>query len=113
MNNTGAIGAMELDYIFSALADPTRRDILRRVAGSQLYVGQIAEDYHLTFAAVSKHLKVMEKAKLVIKSKVGRKQYVRAHPAGLKEADDYLQFYRQMWEDRFDTLDKYLKEMKG
>ncbi len=104
---------LELDSIFGALADPTRRDILQRVSKAQLSVGQIANDYHLTFAAVSKHLKVLEKAKLIVKSKAGRKQYVRVYPAGLKEADDYLKFYRQMWEERLDSLDKYLKETKG
>ncbi len=104
---------LELDSIFGALADPTRRDILQRVSKAQLSVGQIANDYHLTFAAVSKHLKVLEKAELIVKSKAGRKQYVRACPAGLKEADDYLKFYRQMWEERLDSLDKYLKEVKG
>lgn len=103
---------LELDNIFGALADPTRRDILNRVATTQLSVGQIAEDYNLTFAAVSKHLKVLEKARLIVKSKVGRKQFVRAHPVALKEADDYLKRYRKIWEDRLDSLDKYLKEAR-
>lgn len=103
-------GVIELDTVFGALADPTRRDILRRVCRSQLSISQIAQDYSLTFAAVSKHLKVMEKAKLIIKSKTGRRQFVRVYPAGLQEADQYLEFYRQMWQDRFEVLDQYLKE---
>ncbi|HET9850028.1 MAG TPA: metalloregulator ArsR/SmtB family transcription factor [Candidatus Saccharimonadales bacterium] len=103
-------GTIELDNVFGALADPTRRDILRRVARSQLFVGQIAKDYNLTFAAVSKHLMVLEKARLIVKSKVGRRQFVRAHPGGLKAAEDYLENYRRMWENRFDRLDKLLKE---
>lgn len=102
--------SLELDNVFGALADPTRRDILQRVADSQLNVSQIARDYDLTFAAVSKHLKVLERAKLIIKSKVGRKQYVRAYPAGLKDANDYLEWYRQFMGSKFDALDNYLSK---
>ncbi|HET9721556.1 MAG TPA: metalloregulator ArsR/SmtB family transcription factor [Candidatus Saccharimonadales bacterium] len=109
MNTSGTV---ELDSIFGALADPTRRDILRRVARNQLSISQIAQDYNLTFAAVSKHLIVLEKAKLIIKNKVGRRQFVRAYPAGLKDADDYLEFYRQIWENRLDSLGQYLNEDK-
>lgn len=104
-----AEAAVELDSIFGALADPTRRDILQRVATAQLSIGQIAKDYNLTFAAVSKHLMVLEKARLVIKSRVGRRHFVRAYPAGLKEADEYLEWYRQTWEDRLASLDVYLR----
>src|SRR5438270_4252782 len=103
-------GVLELDSIFGALSDPTRRDILRRVVDNQLSIGQIAKDYNLTFAAVSKHLMVLEKAKLIIKRRVGRRQFVRAYPTGLKEADDYLEEYRQLWENRFEKLDALLKE---
>lgn len=105
--------SLELDNIFGALADPTRRDILRRVANAQLNVSQIATDYNLTFAAVSKHLKVLEHAKLVIKKKVGRQQFVHAYPAGLKSADEYLEWYRKHWESRLNALDNYLNETKG
>lgn len=104
---------VSLDEIFSVLADPTRRDILRRVTVSQLTIGQIAKDYHLTFAAVSKHLKVMEKARLIIKNKVGRRQYVSAHPGALRDASQYLDQYRQLWEQRLESLDDYLTKEKG
>lgn len=106
-----ATAATELDTIFGALADPTRRDILRRVSTHQLTISQLAERYNLTFAAVSKHLMVLEKAKLIIKRKIGRKQYVQASPAGLKDADEYLEFYRRQWQDRLDSLGDYLKSI--
>lgn len=101
--------ALSLDSVFSSLADPTRRDILRRVSNQELSVGEIAQPYNLTFAAISKHLKVLEKAKLIIKRRRGKEQMVRIAPQALKEADDYLEFYRQLWESRFDSLEDYLK----
>jgi len=97
-----------LDLIFQSLADPTRRDILKRVARKELSVGQIAKDYSLTFAAISKHLKVLEKAKLIVKRRNGKEQIVKAHPSSLKEASDYLKTYEKLWNNRFDRLEKYL-----
>ncbi|HUY85050.1 MAG TPA: metalloregulator ArsR/SmtB family transcription factor [Candidatus Dormibacteraeota bacterium] len=101
---------MSLDSIFSSLADPTRRDILRRVSSQELSVGEIAQPYDLTFAAVSKHLKVLEKAKLIIKKRRGKEQMVSIAPQALKGVDDYLEFYRQLWESRFDSLENYLRK---
>lgn len=101
--------AINLDLVFHALADPTRRDILARVSRQSLTVGQIAKDYNLTFAAVSKHLKVMEKAKLVIKQRRGKEQIVSAAPQTVHDASDYLKRYEAMWNRRFDALDRYLK----
>lgn len=72
-------------------------------------IGQIASDYDLTFAAVSKHLKVMEKAKLIVKQRRGKERIVTAAPNTLHEASDYLKRYEAMWSERFDALDKYLK----
>jgi DNA-binding transcriptional ArsR family regulator len=104
---------LNLDSVFSSLADPTRRDILRRLTREELSIGQIAKPYDLTFAAVSKHLKVLEKAKLIIKRRKGKEQMVHVAPWALKDAADYLENYRQLWEGRFDSLDKLLKEMEG
>ena len=101
---------VSLDSVFGALADPTRRDILRRVSSRQLTISQLAEHYNLSFAAVSKHLMVLEKAKLIIKHRVGRKQYVRAQGPALQEANDYLEQFRQVWQDRLDALEIYLNE---
>jgi len=97
-----------LDTTFGALADPTRRDILRRVSSAEMSIGEIARHYDLTFAAVSKHLKVLEKAKLVIKNRKGKEQIVSLSPGALASADEYLEFYRRLWEQRLDSLDEYL-----
>ena len=101
---------LQLDTIFGSLADATRRDILQRVANEELSVGEIAKPYDLTLAAVSKHLKVLEKAKLIIKRKRGKEHMVQLAPNAFAEADEYLKFYRQMWESRFDNLEQYLNE---
>jgi DNA-binding transcriptional ArsR family regulator len=99
-----------LDNIFSSLADPTRRDILSRVARQEMSIGEIAKYYNLTFAAISKHLKVLERSKLIVKKRRGKEQMVSVAPSALKEVDDYLETYRQLWEARFDRLETLLKE---
>jgi DNA-binding transcriptional ArsR family regulator len=101
---------LSLDNIFASLSDPTRRDILRRVSGQELSIGEIARPYDLTFAAVSKHLKVLEKANLIIKRRQGKEQIVSISPAALASADEYLDFYRKLWEKRLDTLEQYLNQ---
>ncbi len=102
--------AIELDYIFSSLADPTRRDILARVAQAELSVGELVEKYSMSFAAISKHLNVLERAKLITKRREGKKQMVTLAPHALMTADEYLEQYRQMWEQKFNKLDAILKE---
>lgn len=101
---------LSLDNIFSSLADPTRRDILNRVARHHHSIGELAKHYPLTFAAISKHIKVLEDAKLVIKRKKGKEQIVHIAPQALAVADDYLEQYRALWDERFDRLEKLLKE---
>jgi DNA-binding transcriptional ArsR family regulator len=101
-----------LDNIFSSLADSTRRDILRRVADRQLTIGEIAKPYDLTFAAVSKHLKVLEKARLIIKQRKGKAQMVSLAPQALVDAGEYLDWYRQFMDARLDSLEQYLNETK-
>jgi DNA-binding transcriptional ArsR family regulator len=101
-----------LDQVFNSLSDSTRRDILQRVAGKELSVGEIAKYYDLTFAAVSKHLKVLERAKLISKRRRGKEQMVSVSPWALKEAADYLENYRRRWEERYQALDEVLKNMK-
>ena len=102
--------AMNLDSIFHSLADPTRRDILARVARAEYSVSELVENYHMSFAAISKHLNVLEKAKLIVKRREGKKQMVTIAPGALMSADEYLEQYRQLWEQKFTKLDALLKE---
>ena len=101
---------LNLDTIFSSLSDPTRRDILNRVANTELSVGELVEKYNMSFAAISKHLKVLERANLITKRKEGNKHMVALAPHALRSADEYLEQYRQTWEQKFNKLDKLLKE---
>jgi DNA-binding transcriptional ArsR family regulator len=104
---------INLDTIFNSLADPTRRDILKRVARKEMSVGEVAEPYGLTFAAVSKHLKVLEKAKLINKRKEGNHHFIVLSPPTMKEAADYLKQYQIFWEERFSRLDQVLESEKA
>lgn len=101
---------LRLDTIFGSLSDPIRRDILWHVSRKELSVGELVEKYEVSFAAISKHLKVLEKAKLIHKRKEGKKQMVRIAPDALRSADEYLEQYRQMWQGRYEKLDMLLNE---
>lgn len=103
--------AINLDTIFGSLADATRRDILSRVSSRELTISEIAKPYSLSLAAVSKHLKVLEKAKLIVKHRRGKEQFVQLVPQTLASVDTYLEVYRSLWEDRLDSLAKYLNEI--
>jgi DNA-binding transcriptional ArsR family regulator len=101
---------LQLDSVFHSLADPTRRDILRRVMRHELSVGELVEKYEVSFAAISKHIKVLEKATLIRKRREGKRYMVALAPEALHEANKYLEQYRQMWESRYEKLDSLLKE---
>ncbi|MBI3889369.1 winged helix-turn-helix transcriptional regulator [Candidatus Saccharibacteria bacterium] len=101
--------ALHLDFLFSSLSDPTRRDILARVSRRELSVSDLVQHYNMSFAAISKHLMVMERAKLIVKRKEGRKQMVSLAPDALKGADEYLEQYRLMWQGRYDKLDALIQ----
>ncbi len=100
----------QLDLVFGSLADATRRDILRRVAKNDLSVGELASSYDISFAAVSKHLAVLEKARLVTKRREGKLQIAALAPGALNEASRHLERYRDIWESRLDRLEKYLEK---
>jgi DNA-binding transcriptional ArsR family regulator len=102
---------LSLDTIFSSLADSTRRDMLRRLVNQELTISELAKPYDLTFAAVSKHLKVLERAQLVIKRRRGKEQMVSVAPQSLKDAAEYLENYRLLWDDKFRRLDQILNNM--
>jgi DNA-binding transcriptional ArsR family regulator len=101
---------INLDSIFGSLADPTRRDILQRLMDGELTVGEIARPYDLTLAAVSKHLKILERAQLVIKRRQGKQHYVALSPPAFANAAGYLDWYRRLWEQRLDALEAYLSK---
>lgn len=103
----------ELDAIFGALADPTRRDILRRGARAELSIGDIAKPYGMSLAAISKHIRVLEKARFVTKRRVGKQYLVTITPAAFEEAAGYLKEYERLWNDRFDRLERYLAFLPG
>ena len=104
-----------LDTIFAALADPTRRAILARLASGEATVTDLAEPFDMSLPAISKHLKVLERAGLITRGRDAQWRPCRLDPAPLKEAADWVEEYRQFWEQSFDRLDEYLKEiqMKG
>jgi DNA-binding transcriptional ArsR family regulator len=99
-----------LDGLFGSLADPLRRDILRRLIGSQYTVSQIAQKYDMSFAAVAKHLTVLEKARLIVKQRRGKERVVSIAPQALQDASYYLKQYEMLWSNRFDVIDSVLKE---
>jgi len=99
-----------LDSVFGSLADPTRRNILRRVSRKPLSIGEVASHYSLSLAAVSKHIKVLEEAKLVHKHKRGREHFIVLFPPALREAEKYLKWYERLWNERLDSLENYLKD---
>lgn len=101
-----------LDRTFSALSDPTRRAILRRLASRNRTVTELAEPFEISMAAVSKHLRVLEKAGLVIQEREGRNRRCRLSARPLKDAAGWIGSYRRFWEESLDRLDDYLHELQ-
>ena len=102
-----------LDRTFAALADPTRRAILARLANGETTVTELAEPFAMSLPAVSKHLKVLERAGLITRGRHAQWRPCRLEPAPLKDASDWLEEYRRLWEERLDRLDEYLRELQG
>jgi len=102
----------KLNNVFGSLSDQTRRDILKRLSKGSMNVGEIAKHYKLTFAAVSKHIQVLEKARLIIKKRRGKEQIVSIYPHALVAAGKYIDMYKQLWGNRLDSLDVYLQSIK-
>ena len=102
-----------LDEIFAALADPTRRDILRRGFRGEMSIGDIAAPYGMSLPAISKHVRVLEKAKFVTRRRVGKQFFVSITPFAFQEAAEYLKEYERLWNDRLDRLDRYLAFLSG
>jgi DNA-binding transcriptional ArsR family regulator len=103
----------KLSVTFAALADPTRRAILARLATSgETSVKDLAEPFRMSLPAVSKHLKVLERAKLITRARNAQWRPCRIEAKPMKEALDWLEHYRYFWEQSFDRLDDYLKELQ-
>ena len=101
---------LSLDSVFGSLADPTRRDILSRLQIGELNVGEIAAPYRMSLPAVSKHLRILEEARLIRKRKEGKERIITLEADGVRYAAEYLKQYERMWQERLDRLDVYLKE---
>jgi DNA-binding transcriptional ArsR family regulator len=102
-----------LDRTFAALADPTRRAILTRLASGQASVTELAEPFEMSLPAVSKHLKVLERAGLISRGREAQWRPCRLEPAPLKDVADWVEEYRGLWEARLGRLDDYLREIQG
>ena len=102
-----------LSATFAALADPTRRAILARLVEGEAPVTELAEPFEMSLPAVSKHLKVLERARLIERSRHAQWRPCRLAPEPLKEVSDWVERYRRYWESRLDRLDHYLSELQG
>ena len=107
-----AVAAEQLDRTFAALADPTRRAILARLAGGQASVTELAEPFAMSLPAVSKHLKVLERAGLIARGRERQWRPARLEGAPLKEVADWMEPYRRFWEESYDRLEEYLEELQ-
>jgi DNA-binding transcriptional ArsR family regulator len=104
---------MSLDATFAALADPTRRAILARLARGETSVMELAKPFDMSLPAVSKHLKVLERAGLIARGREAQFRPCRIEPKALKDIDDWLEHYRRFFEESLDRLDAYLKELQA
>jgi len=102
-----------LDATFAALADPTRRAILARLATGEATVNELAEPFAMSQPAVSKHLKVLERAGLITRGREAQRRPRRLEPRPLAEATDWIERYRKIWEANYQRLDALLREMKS
>lgn len=105
VNNTCA-----LDSVFSALSDPTRRGMLELLARAERRVTELAQPFAMSLPAISKHLRVLEKAGLVKRERDGRIHRVSLEPRAMREAADWIDHYRKFWEGHFDALAHYLEQ---
>ncbi len=102
-----------LSATLSALADPTRRAILARLASGEASVTELAEPFDMSMPAISKHLKVLERAGLIARGREAQWRPCRLEAAPLKDIADWLEHYRRFWEQSFDRLEEYLRELQS
>lgn len=106
-------GADQLSATFAALADPTRRAILARLSSGEASVTELASPFDMSLPAVSKHLKVLERVGLITRSRDAQWRPCRMQATPLKDVANWVEQYRAMWEERFDRLEEYLREMQA
>jgi DNA-binding transcriptional ArsR family regulator len=106
------IASDRLDSTFAALADPTRRAILARLASGEASVTDLAEPFEMSLPAVSKHLKVLERAGLITRGRTAQWRPCRLEATPLKDVAEWVEGYRRFWEERYERLDDYLQEMQ-
>jgi DNA-binding transcriptional ArsR family regulator len=104
--------ADDLSFKLQALADPTRRAMLARLRKGEATVNELAAPFDMSLPAISKHIKVLEKAGLITRGRSAQQRPCRLSPEGLKEIDDWLAAYREVWVDRLNRLDTYIKTIK-
>ena len=107
-----SLASESLDLTFATLADPTRRAILARLASGEASVKELAEPFEMTQPAISKHLKVLERAGLISRGRDAQRRPCRLEAKPLAEVADYIERYRHSWEEGFVRLDEYLQELK-
>jgi DNA-binding transcriptional ArsR family regulator len=107
------MSADRLSATFAALADPTRRAMLARLAQGEATVAQLAEPFDISGPAISKHLKVLERAGLISRGREAQWRPSRIEAAPLRDVDDWLATYRRFWTDQFDRLDHYLNDLQA
>ncbi len=108
-----ATSAAQLDATFAALADPTRRAILARLASGETTVTEIARPFAISLPAISKHLKVLERAGLIARGREAQRRPARLEAAHLREVADWVDHYRKFWEESLDRLEIYLRELQA
>jgi DNA-binding transcriptional ArsR family regulator len=104
--------SVTLDATFSALADPTRRRIIESLARQEMRVTDLAEPFRMSLPAVSKHLRVLEKAGLLKRRRLGREHHLELNPAPIQRASNWIDHYRKFWEGSLDSLAEYLENEK-
>jgi DNA-binding transcriptional ArsR family regulator len=103
----------DLSTTFAALADPTRRAILARLAAGEASVSELAEPFEMSLPAISKHLKVLERAGLIVRGRAAQRRPCRLEAARLREVAEWVERYRRFWEESLDRLELYLSELQS
>lgn len=103
----------QLSITFAALADPTRRAILARLSLGEATVNELAAPFNMSLPAISKHIKVLERARLITRKRKAQWRPCRLEPYTIKQVSDWVEYYHQLWDDSLDSLDDYLQKLQA